>query len=99
MSSKKAIMDGNEAAAYISYAFTEVAGIFPRSPLHPQWRNMWMEWAANGKKELVWSAGRSSGNAVGRGRCGYRSRSAAGGCSDDHLYGFAGTASDDSEYV
>ena len=33
MDKKKAvIMDGNEAAAYVSYAFTEVAGIFPITP-------------------------------------------------------------------
>ena len=26
------IMDGNEAAAYVSYNFTEVAGIYPITP-------------------------------------------------------------------
>ena len=36
MDKKKAvIMDGNEAAAYVSYAFTEVAGIFPITPSSP----------------------------------------------------------------
>lgn len=29
---KKRVMDGNEAAAYISYAFTEVAAIYPITP-------------------------------------------------------------------
>ena len=29
------LMDGNQAAAYISYAFTEVAGIFPITPSSP----------------------------------------------------------------
>ena len=33
MSKKIEIMDGNQAAAYISYAFTEVAGIFPITPV------------------------------------------------------------------
>ena len=28
-------MDGNEAAAYISYAFTEVATIYPITPSSP----------------------------------------------------------------
>ena len=51
MSSKKAIMDGNEAAAYISYAFTEVAGIFPITPSSPMAEHV-DEWAANGKKNL-----------------------------------------------
>lgn len=26
------IMDGNEAAAYVSYAFTEVAAVYPITP-------------------------------------------------------------------
>lgn len=32
---KKQTMDGNTAAAYSSYAFTEVAGIFPITPSSP----------------------------------------------------------------
>ena len=28
-------MDGNEAAAHVSYAFTEVAGIYPITPSSP----------------------------------------------------------------
>lgn len=45
------IMDGNQAAAYISYAFTEVAGIFPITPSSPMAEHV-DEWAANGKKNL-----------------------------------------------
>ena len=44
-------MDGNQAAAYISYAFTEVAGIFPITPSSPMAEYV-DEWAANGKKNL-----------------------------------------------
>ena len=33
MSKVMKTMDGNEAAAYASYAFTEVAGIFPITPV------------------------------------------------------------------
>lgn len=51
MSKNIAIMDGNEAAAYISYAFTEVAGIFPITPSSPMAEHV-DEWAANGKKNL-----------------------------------------------
>jgi len=29
------IVDGNEAAAYVAYAFTEVAGIYPITPSSP----------------------------------------------------------------
>ena len=45
------LMDGNQAAAYISYAFTEVAGIFPITPSSPMAEYV-DEWAANGKKNL-----------------------------------------------
>ncbi len=31
----KKIMDGNEACAYVSYNFTEVAGIYPITPASP----------------------------------------------------------------
>ena len=51
MSKQTAIMDGNQAAAYISYAFTEVAGIFPITPSSPMAEYV-DEWAANGKKNL-----------------------------------------------
>ena len=51
MTEKTVIMDGNEAAAYISYAFTEVAGIFPITPSSPMAEHV-DEWAANGKKNL-----------------------------------------------
>lgn len=51
MASKTALMDGNQAAAYISYAFTEVAGIFPITPSSPMAEYV-DEWAANGKKNL-----------------------------------------------
>ncbi len=44
-------MDGNEAAAYASYAFTEVAGIFPITPSSPMAEHT-DEWAANGKKNI-----------------------------------------------
>ena len=51
MSKQTAIMDGNQAAAYISYAFTEVAGIFPITPSSPMAEYV-DKWAANGKKNL-----------------------------------------------
>lgn len=44
-------MDGNEAAAYASYAFTEVAGIYPITPSSPM-ADFTDVWAAQGKKNL-----------------------------------------------
>ncbi|MDR3215344.1 MAG: pyruvate:ferredoxin (flavodoxin) oxidoreductase [Bacilli bacterium] len=49
--SKNVIMDGNQAAAYISYAFTEVAGIFPITPSSPMAEYV-DEWAAKGKLNI-----------------------------------------------
>ncbi|MFA6722897.1 MAG: pyruvate:ferredoxin (flavodoxin) oxidoreductase, partial [Bacilli bacterium] len=44
-------MDGNEAAAWASYAFTEVAGIYPITPSSPMAEYV-DEWASKGKKNL-----------------------------------------------
>jgi len=44
-------MDGNEAAAYASYAFTEVAGIYPITPSSPM-ADFTDLWAAQGKKNI-----------------------------------------------
>ncbi len=44
-------MDGNTTAAYVSYAFTEVAGIYPITPSSPM-AEVTDEWSANGKKNI-----------------------------------------------
>ena len=44
-------MDGDTAAAYISYAFTEVSSIFPITPSSTIAEKV-DAWAANGKKIL-----------------------------------------------
>ena len=48
---KKKTMDGNEAAAYASYAFTEVATIYPITPSSPMAEHV-DTWAANGMKNI-----------------------------------------------
>jgi pyruvate-ferredoxin/flavodoxin oxidoreductase len=47
----KAMMDGNTAAAYISYAFTELAAIYPITPSSTM-AELVDQWAAEGKKNL-----------------------------------------------
>ncbi len=42
------IMDGNEAAAYVSYNFTEVAGIYPITPASPM-AELTDKWSSEGK--------------------------------------------------
>ncbi|MGI6590497.1 MAG: pyruvate:ferredoxin (flavodoxin) oxidoreductase [Eggerthellaceae bacterium] len=44
-------MDGNNAAAYVSYAFTEVAGIYPITPSSPM-ADLVDQWSAQGKKNI-----------------------------------------------
>ena len=44
-------MDGNTAAAYISYAFTDVAAIFPITPSSPMAEHV-DEWSSQGKLNL-----------------------------------------------
>lgn len=51
MAKKMKTMDGNQAAAYISYAFTEVAAIYPITPSSPMAENV-DEMAARGTKNI-----------------------------------------------
>ena len=44
-------VDGNEAAAYIAYAFTEIAAIYPITPSSPM-AGKTDVWSANGKKNI-----------------------------------------------
>ncbi len=44
-------MDGNNAAAHVSYAFTEVAGIYPITPSSPM-ADYVDQWSAQGRKNI-----------------------------------------------
>ncbi len=48
---KMKTMDGNTAAAHISYAFTDVAAIFPITPSSPMAEHV-DEWVAQGRKNI-----------------------------------------------
>lgn len=48
---KMKTMDGNQAAAHISYGFTEVAAIYPITPSSPMPEHV-DEWSANGRKNI-----------------------------------------------
>ena len=47
----KKTMDGNNAAAHVSYAFTEVAGIYPITPSSPM-ADYVDQWSAQGRKNI-----------------------------------------------
>ena len=51
MARKFKTMDGNNAAAHVSYAFTEVAGIYPITPSSPM-ADYVDQWSAAGLKNI-----------------------------------------------
>lgn len=51
MNRTKKTMDGNTAAAHVSYAFTEVAGIYPITPSSPM-ADYVDQWSAAGRKNI-----------------------------------------------
>ncbi len=54
MARKLKTMDGNTAAAHVSYAFTEVAGIYPITPSSPM-ADYVDQWSAQGRKNIFGS--------------------------------------------
>ena len=51
MAKKMMTIDGNTAAAYVAYAYTDVAAIFPITPSTTM-AEVVDEWAAQGKKNI-----------------------------------------------
>ena len=89
--------DGNEAAAHVSYMFSEVAAIYPITPSSPMAEHV-DEWAARGRKNL-WGqtvSVQEMQSEAGAAGCRCRSRFTAGWCADHHIYRFSGLAPDDS---
>ena len=58
MARKLKSMDGNTAAAHVSYAFTEVAAIYPITPSSPM-ADYVDQWAAEGRKNVFGSRNRT----------------------------------------
>ena len=55
MARKMKTMDGNTAAAHVSYAFTDVAAIYPITPSSVM-AEVTDVWSAQGRKN-IWSGG------------------------------------------
>ena len=51
MGTTKTTIDGNTAAAYVAYAYSDVAAIYPITPSSPM-GELADEWAANGRKNI-----------------------------------------------
>ena len=52
MSRAKQSMDGNQAAAHVAYAYTEVAGIYPITPSSPM-ADFVDQWSAAGLEQFT----------------------------------------------
>ena len=87
MARKLVTMDGNNAAAHVSYAFTEVAAIYPITPSSPM-ADLVDQWAAAGRKN-IFRVRRSR-------RC---PRFAECRRSDHDVHRFSGPAAHDPEHV
>lgn len=95
---QKVVMDGNTAAAYASYAFTEVAAIYPITP-SSQMAESVDEWASQGKKNLFGKPVKVIEMQSEAGAAGTCHGSLQAGGADHHLYGGSGTAADDPPHV
>ena len=96
MARKMKTMDGNNAAAHVSYAFTDVAAIYPITPSSVM-AEVSDEWAAQGKKNIFGQTVKLVEMQSEAGR--YCSRLSGRRCPDHHLHRFSGPAADDPQYV
>ena len=91
-------MDGNTAAAHVSYAFTEVAGIYPITPSSPM-ADYVDQWAAAGRKNIFGDHRQGDRDAVRGRRRRHRPRLPGRRRPDHHLHRLSGPAADDPQHV
>ncbi len=94
MARKMKTMDGNTAAAHVSYAFTEVATIYPITPSSPM-ADYTDQWATQGRKNIF-------GNTVKLVELeseGGASWFTFSWCAYYNLHSFTGSSSYDTEHV
>ena len=91
-------MDGNTAAAHVSYAFTEVAAIYPITPSSPM-ADYVDQWSAEGRKNMFGTTVKVAELAVRSRRRRQRARLSQRRCADHHLHRLSGPAADDPQHV
>ena len=89
MARKMKTMDGNHAAAHASYAFTDVAAIYPITPSSPM-AEATDEWATDGRTNIF---GREVQITEMQSEAG--TRFSGSRCSDHHLHSVTGSVTDD----
>ena len=97
MGRKMKTMDGNNAAAHVSYAFTEVAAIYPITPSSVM-AEVTDTWSAKGAKNIFGQNVKVAEMQSEAGAAGAVHGSLSAGV-DDYIYGISGSFADDPEHV
>ena len=98
MARKMKTMDGNQAAAHVSYAYTEVAAIYPITPSSVMPEHV-DEWATEGRENIFGQTVNvvEMQSEAGCGRC--CTRISFCRSSYNNIYSFPGTSAYDSELI
>ncbi len=95
---KMKTMDGNNAAAHVAYAFTDLAAIYPITPSSVM-AEVSDKWAADGRKNIFGQTVKIVEMQSEAGAAGAVDGSLSAGALSHNLYRFSGSSSDDPEYV
>ena len=96
MARKMKTMDGNHAAAHASYAFSDVAAIYPITPSSVM-AEATDEWATQGRKNIFGQEVQVTEMQSEAGAAGAVHGSLAAGRPDYNLYSFPGSSAYDPE--
>ena len=96
MARKMKTMDGNHAAAHASYAFTDVAAIYPITPSSVM-AEATDEWATQGRKNIFGQEVQVTEMQSEAGAAGSSSRISCSWSSYNYLYSIPGSVADDPE--
>ena len=98
MARKFKSMDGNNAAAHVSYAFSEVAAIYPITPSSPM-ADLVDQWSANGLKNIFGTQVKVVEMQSEAGAAGAVHGSLGAGALTTTLHRVSGPAADDPQHV
>ena len=96
MARKMKTMDGNHAAAHASYAYSDVAAIYPITPSSVM-AEATDEWATQGRKNIFGQEVQVTEMQSGSRYCRCSTRISGSWCPDNYLHCISGSSSDDPE--
>ena len=98
MARKMKTMDGNNAAAHVSYAFTDLAAIYPITPSSVM-AEVTDKWATENRTNIFGQKVKVVEMQSEAGAAGAVHGTPNRGCADHHLHRFSGTSVDDPQHV